>query len=165
MSERERITGHGVDRLKNPQRRLPDLTLPSAGEGPPVRLRGRLRDAPLLVLTHGPACSECERYLRALVAIEAELRGWDAWLAAVEPGATQPAAPKQQPPVRLADGAGRVAAALGVEPPAVLIADRYGELHAVEPAGDDHRFPDPTELVAWARYLAIQCPECEGEAF
>src|SRR5690606_28775006 len=33
-----------------------------------------------------------------------------------------------------------------------------------EEAGDDHRFLPPEELVEWARYLAVQCPECQGEA-
>ena len=28
----------------------------------------------------------------------------------------------------------------------------------------EHRSIAPEELIEWLRYLAIQCPECQGEA-
>ena len=63
-----------------------------------------------------------------------------------------------------AEEALRTLAAAGIPAPAVLIADQWGELFVVEPAGDDHGFIEPDEVVSWLRYLAIQCPECQGEA-
>jgi hypothetical protein len=59
----------------------------------------------------------------------------------------------------------RLALALSVQIPALVIADQWGEIHHVEEAGPDHRFPATGEVVDWVRYLAIQCPECQGEAF
>ena len=64
----------------------------------------------------------------------------------------------------LVDVEQRVARACGVAPPALLIADRWGVLHLTHDAGADHEWPAPAEVVSWLRYLAIRCPECEGEA-
>jgi hypothetical protein len=46
----------------------------------------------------------------------------------------------------------------------VLIADQWGELRYVSPDGGGHPFPTPEEVTGWLRFLATQCPECEGEA-
>ncbi|HKP74292.1 MAG TPA: hypothetical protein VJT67_02060, partial [Longimicrobiaceae bacterium] len=64
----------------------------------------------------------------------------------------------------LLDAEGRVAAALGVRAPAVVVADQWGEVHEVFEAGEEHRFPRPGEVETWVQYLAIECPECQGEA-
>ena len=64
----------------------------------------------------------------------------------------------------LADPDRTLAARLGISAPAVIIADQYGEIHLAAPAGDAHHLPHPAEIVDWLRYLAIQCPECQGEA-
>ena len=64
----------------------------------------------------------------------------------------------------LHDPEAQVVSALGVRAPAVVIADQWGEVHETREAGGEHRFPTETEIEDWLRYLAIQCPECEGEA-
>lgn len=66
--------------------------------------------------------------------------------------------------VRVAADPERRLASAGITVPAVLIADQWGELFVVEPAGVEHVLLAPDEIVAWLRYLAVQCPECQGEA-
>ena len=51
----------------------------------------------------------------------------------------------------------------GVQPPAVIVADRWGEIafsaHAPAAAG----LPDADEILEWLRFVEMKCPECEGE--
>lgn len=47
---------------------------------------------------------------------------------------------------------------------AVLVADPWGEVRFRHVAEAAHDLPEPAELVDWARFVAIQCPECEGES-
>lgn len=49
-------------------------------------------------------------------------------------------------------------------PPAVLIADRWGEIVMTDSARDVASLPKADDLVEWARFVAHACPECEGEA-
>lgn len=52
----------------------------------------------------------------------------------------------------------------GVRTPAVVIADRWGEVvHIAEPTGSAG-LASPDELIKWVDYLRQRCPECEGEA-
>jgi hypothetical protein len=44
----------------------------------------------------------------------------------------------------------------------VVIADEWGEVYFGADAGAGHEFPTPVEIAEWVRFLAIQCPECEG---
>ena len=51
----------------------------------------------------------------------------------------------------------------GLPPPAVLIADRWGEIVHVA-ASDASSLPGAGDLLEWIDYLERRCPECEGEA-
>jgi hypothetical protein len=52
----------------------------------------------------------------------------------------------------------------GVQSPAVVVADRWGEIvHAAATSHVDE-LTSPQELVDWVDYLDKRCPECEGEA-
>jgi hypothetical protein len=53
---------------------------------------------------------------------------------------------------------------LNVESPAVLIADRWGEVVFVGQSNAGGGLPDVDELLEWLRYVQNQCPECQGEA-
>lgn len=140
----------GRDELVNPAGRLPDLTLPSAPDGAPHRLRAPGRLSRVLVLVHGPECEGCAAYARELEGEREEIRAWDGRVLLVGPGE---------------DPEGRLAAALGLRPPAVVVADRWGQVHEAREAGEGHDFLPVAEIVSWLRYLAIQCPECQGEAY
>ncbi|HEX5474510.1 MAG TPA: hypothetical protein VFX12_07620 [Vicinamibacterales bacterium] len=50
-----------------------------------------------------------------------------------------------------------------LRPNAVLIADRWGEIHHVADGLPLDRLPDPASLVEWLRFVQVQCPECQGE--
>jgi hypothetical protein len=51
----------------------------------------------------------------------------------------------------------------GAPLPGVVIADRWGEIWHVQPAGSNAELPRADALVEWLRYVQIQCPECQGE--
>ncbi len=157
---------------------LPAFTLPARDGGPDVKLRAPGRLATVLVALHDD-CAPCDAYLAALAAQEAELRDWDGRVMAVRVGRADaesaarssegekhahaaPHRPAER--VRVAADPERSLASAGITAPAVLIADQWGELFVVEPAGAEHALLAPDEIVAWLRYLAVQCPECQGEA-
>jgi hypothetical protein len=52
----------------------------------------------------------------------------------------------------------------GVRPPAVVIADRWGEVHYAASPDSVAGLPTVAELIEWLRYVQMQCPECQGEA-
>jgi len=52
----------------------------------------------------------------------------------------------------------------GVEPPAVIVADRWGEIYFAAAEVSPAALPSATELIEWLRYVQQQCPECEGES-
>jgi hypothetical protein len=52
----------------------------------------------------------------------------------------------------------------GVRAPAVVIADRWGEVQFAEAAATVAGLPAVDELLDWLAYVQHRCPECEGEA-
>ena len=158
--------------------RLPALVLPACDGGPDIRLRAPGRLATVLVALHAD-CAPCDAYVAELAAQEPELRDWDGCVVVVR-GASPPADGAPSDPARktadsraalhrtgdrmraAADPDGRLTGA-GIIAPAVLIADQWGELFAVEPADAAHHLLAPDEVIGWLRYLAVQCPECQGE--
>lgn len=145
--------------------RLPAVALPLPADGGRVDLRSGRRLSTVIVTVHA-GCAECRHYLAALRAVEAEIRDWDGRVLVVADQEADSAEALSSPGkvlrvVRDPDDRLRRA---GVPTPAILIADQWGEIHAAEPAGPGHAFIAPDEVVSWLRYLAIQCPECQGEA-
>ena len=143
--------------------RLPDITLRAVPTGDPVRIRPARRRSSLLVLVHGPECGRCDDFIRLLAAEADLLREWDADPVVVLPGPLVAARPTGPFPV-LSDPESRLSGSLALRAPACVIADQWGEVQLRHEAGEDHSFPPISELVEWARFLAIQCPECQGEA-
>lgn len=153
--------------LINPQRRLPDLALPQVPGGEPCRLRPPGRRSPVLVLVDGAGCAACSEFVARLEAEIRSIEEWDGRPLVIAPQDLARAGDlrtRTSLPV-LADPDRRLGTALSVGPPAVLVADQWGQVHEIHEAGEDHRFPEPDAVVACLRYLAIQCPECQGEAF
>jgi hypothetical protein len=52
----------------------------------------------------------------------------------------------------------------GISAPAVVVADRWGEIVFGVEETDVSDLPAPQELIDWLNYVRNQCPECEGEA-
>ena len=48
--------------------------------------------------------------------------------------------------------------------PAVLVADRWGEVIYIEGKSDTRDLPHVEEVLEWLRYVQSRCPECEGES-
>jgi hypothetical protein len=135
--------------------RLPDASLPRADGGDAVPLR-LPRTGTVLVLP-GPAPDAAARaWLAALADAGATLRASDGRALVLIPEA---AAARDLPGgvAVLVDERGRVAAAAGVEAPALVITDQWGEVwhaQAVPPGG---AWPDVAEVDRWLGYLAIRC--------
>ena len=51
----------------------------------------------------------------------------------------------------------------GMPCPGVVVADRWGEVYYVQAAAQASELPSADELIAWVRYVQVQCPECQGE--
>jgi hypothetical protein len=146
--------------LLNPSRRLPDLTLPDAREATPVRLRPTGDRSVLIVMIH-PECPDCAGWLEKLAEQKEEIGSWKGDVRLVANEAGQLSYPFRQ----LLDSENRLAHALGIAAPAVVIADQWGGIHEAAEAGEEHHFLPIESTVEWIRHLATSCPECEGEAF
>ena len=127
-----------------------------------VRVRPPGRRGPLLVLVHGGDCAACAAFVARLEHAEESLRDWDGYPIVVREG---PRSGGSDALPSLLDAERRLAAALAVSAPSVIVADQWGEIHQRYEAGEEHRFPSIPELVEWMRFLAIQCPECQAESF
>jgi hypothetical protein len=104
----------------------------------PRALRSGGRNTTVVVILHAGECEACPVYVAKLSELSEEIAGWDGRVIEVRDAAE--------------------------DAPAVIIADQWGEIAAVEHAGAAHRFMEPAEVVTWLQYLAMKCPECEGEA-
>jgi hypothetical protein len=52
----------------------------------------------------------------------------------------------------------------GLQRPAAVVADRWGEIVFVAGGGHVWDLPPVDDLLDWLRYVQNRCPECEGEA-
>jgi hypothetical protein len=55
-------------------------------------------------------------------------------------------------------------AVASLSPPAVVIADRWGEAAVVVTGASLSDLPRPDHILEWLEYVQHKCPECEGEA-
>lgn len=151
-------------------RRLPDLALPSAPDGTPLRLRSPGREGTVVMVPHSADCQDCQSYVGTLAEAKETLREWDGRVVVMVPGDLTGAATLSRSLngafAVVADADGRAAERLGVEPGSMVVSDQWGEVFHVYPgAADTHDLPAPDELAEWLRFMAIQCPECQGEAW
>jgi RNA polymerase subunit RPABC4/transcription elongation factor Spt4 len=149
-----------------PAARLPDLTLPGAGGGPPIPLRSPGRQGTVLLLLHSLACHECRGYVDSLARTRAQLEDWDGRVVVVAPQSDASHIQRELPFATAIDEGGECARRCDAGGGSMLIADQWGEIffvHRGEPGS--HAFPAPDEVVEWLRFVAIQCPECQGEAW
>lgn len=158
-------------RLVNYGNRLPNFSLPDSSRKHRQPLFAPGASVTVAVLTHALGCLACRAYLDALAANCQSLVEWGGRVVVVQPEPPDPPedaerSGKLEPTafLVLVDSDARAASAAKVEPPAILIADEWGELHVLHEAGAQHRFLPPNEVEESVRYLVTQCPECQGEA-
>ena len=114
----------------------------------------------VVVTLHRGDCDACIGYVEEIASTDEPLEAWGADILAISPD-----------PLSTRD---TVLARLGIpvlEDPEhvladgrvnVLIADEWGEVHfAGEPSGMHSRVA-PEDVLEWVKFIAIQCPECEG---
>jgi Zn-dependent alcohol dehydrogenase len=116
-----------------------------------------------LVTLHSADCPECRRYVRVDLASGPDrLAEWGGRLAVVVPGQVESANELAKITRRamqvLGDPEGELASGRAM----VVITDEWGEVYFVADAGAGHDLPTLVEIGDWVRFLAIQCPECEG---
>lgn len=146
--------------LLNPPRMLPDMVLPDRS-GTPRRVRASGDRSVLLVLVHS-RCHTCREWLERLGEQKDEVEDWKGEMKVV---ASSPEENRLDAFTLLVDPRGRLATALGVTEPAVVIADQWGGIHEADQAGEEHAILSIASVVEWIRHLATECPECEGEAY
>lgn len=141
---------------------LPSALLPSLTGGAVADLRSG-RGPRALLTVHSAGCPECRQYVASEFARAfAQVGEWGGRLAVIVPG-NPGEAPElaeivpagiellRDPEAGLASGRAQV-----------VIADEWGEVFFVEDAGAAHDLPGSLDIRDWIRFLAIQCPECEG---
>jgi hypothetical protein len=147
--------------------RLPALT---RADGTPVWRPQYTRDSVILAVLHGEKCEPCTRFRHDLVRAQPDFRAWDGKLVIAVPADHEGAATVAEPaeanalkPRGTESGeaeptVARVPDRVG-EPPAIIIADRFGHIYHVEAGGQAHAFPEPRQLEEWLRFIGTQCPE------
>jgi peroxiredoxin len=134
---------------------LPGLELRQADGTTPAPLWAYRGRGPLLVFLHeGPQCAACAAHLAALATAYAGYREQGCQVLAVGPA---PVAGLPYPV--LVDPGARLAAALGLRPPALLVVGRTGEIWAAW-GGAHATLPPAAEVASWLEYALGECREC-----
>jgi hypothetical protein len=144
---------------------LPAAPLASIPDGRAIELRGG-RGPIVVFLPHSPDCAGCAAYVRDLAARADALGSWGARVMIVVRARVGRASELRESAagrlLLLEDRSGALGARLDPGAAALLIADEWGEVYHAAGAGLAHELPAPGEIEEWVRFIAIQCPECEG---
>ena len=141
---------------------LPPMRLVSAATREPVELR-RGTGPQVLVLMHSVTCGACRRYVREeLAPVARAIAEWGGRLSVVVAGPLANAATFAETTTDALEVLMDADATLAPLGTAVVVADEWGEVHYVTDADAVHDLPRRDEVLSWVRFLAIQCPECEG---
>jgi peroxiredoxin len=131
----------------------------------PVQLWDYLqRSNVMLFFHHGGNCAACEAFLHELGTQLDTYRQEETAIIAIgpdKPAQSQQLADRPGHPFPcLSDPAGHIIAQQSLTPPALIIADRWGEIWAAWPCGPDHQFPSQQDILQWLSFIQAQCPEC-----
>lgn len=139
---------------------LPDST------GQPIQLwQYRQRSNVLLFFHHGINCAACGAFLQALAVHLEMYHQQETVVLAIGPDEPieneQMAARLGHPFPFLSDPAGGVIAQQeGLVLPALVLADRWGDIWTAWLGGTTHQFPFEQDILQWLSFIEIQCPEC-----
>lgn len=126
---------------------------------PGLRARVAGRGPAVVVGIHSTACAPCRDILDALARSARHAADWGGRIFVL------PAAAPPSDDAPLPGGLTLVAAAdpdLPADVPFIVVTDEWGEVFFGTRAEPDHALPAADEIVAWVRFAAIQCPECEN---
>lgn len=140
---------------------LPRGPFRRTADGKDIDLRAGRGPLVLLVM-HAVECEQCREYLDTLAGHGADWADWGARVLGITPAPHQSGDPRAE--------AEKAADAILIDTRHVLasgragmiVADEWGEIHFSQAADTGHELPTIEELVEWARFVSIQCPECEG---
>src|SRR5690606_20123855 len=108
---------------------------------------------------HEPDCDECIAYAREIVAARVSIESWGADIVILSPLRIEHDTVLAELGVPALEDLNHVVARGRL---AVVIVDEWGEVYfANEPKGM-HSTVATEEVVEWVKFVAIQCPECEG---
>ncbi len=139
---------------------LPSAPVASAPAGTPVSLRSG-RGPRIVLVAHDADCNACRAWLDALAADDRARADWGARVAYLVPDSLPRA---RQVHAQLPEGVQVLSdpeSALGLAPGWLVIADEWGEVYFATTVEGAHDLPDAAEIAEWARFIAVQCPECE----
>ena len=122
-----------------------------AGRGPLV-----------LLVMHSTECEQCREYLDTLAEHGADWADWGARVLGIAPVPHQSSAPRADAAKAADDILIDTHHVLADGRTGLIVADEWGEIHFSHAADTGHELPTVGELVEWARFVSIQCPECEG---
>jgi hypothetical protein len=112
------------------------------------------------VAVHAPGCQTCIGYVKQIVCMQDELASWGGHVAVVHPGCSDDSAAGLAPlGVPVLDDRESLLAHGRL---AVIIADEWDEIYFASQSEDVHGVIPPDEVLEWVKFVAIQCPECEG---
>jgi peroxiredoxin len=97
--------------------------------------------------------------LRDLAAATPEIRAADGAVVAIT--ADELPAGSDLPFPVLRDPEGAAAARQGLTVPAVVLADRFGEIWAAWDGAEGRPLPSADDVLGWLAFVEVQCPECE----
>lgn len=130
------------------------------GAGQPVNLEKYQRQRSLVIFFGHGGCAQCTALLEDY-AIRAEtIRDEGAEPVVVLDGVDNSSRAAATALTLLVDGEARAVEAQGLHNPALLIADRYGEVYVAWEGGTAHALPPGDEVVSWVISIERLCEEC-----
>jgi hypothetical protein len=139
--------------------RVPSITMTANPGGERFELRPS-RGPRVFVSLHSSDCEECIDYARKIAAVRESVEAWGADLVIVSGDASLSTNSLPAPfDLTVIEDPDRVICRGRLE---VIVVDEWGEVHFASDGNGAHNPLLPAEVVEWAKFVAIQCPECEG---
>ncbi len=119
----------------------------------------RRRKNLVLFFHHGAACPICQKVLQQLTADPDAYRPDRGLFVSISPDSAESIGPESDF-IALRDPDNHALQQQGLDNPAVIVTDRYGEIFAVWDGGTDHALPCIEDITAWLTFIENLCMEC-----
>jgi hypothetical protein len=119
-----------------------------------------VRGPRVIVTMHRSDCDECIGYAREIASVRDQVASWGGDIVVVAGEGTAASRPLLPPlGVPLLEDPEHI---LAVGRFSVIIVDQWGEVYFASEPEPVHCDVTPDDVVEWVKFIAIQCPECEG---